>query len=259
MKKEWGEGLRVDLCSLATSAQRLQRQADALSSALSSAHAVKVEAGRVEAEQAWLRRLPPAILPDLLQRWLKQGGLWSRTLTARQYDEVAALLRHGRGAVALPGSALACLHRGRFIIRRNLRRRAPGFAAQLAAPGVTPIDPARGYLEAKVLEGGKELVENRRLTRDRFEEFLDLEKLHLPLGVRFLRPGDRMKPLGAPGTRKLQDILTDLHVPAWQRPDTLVVTMNDKPIWIVGVRIADAVKLTHTTRKVLRLRFVRTK
>ena len=67
-----------------------------------------------------------------------------------------------------------------------------------------------------------------------------------------------MKPLGAPGTRKLQDILTDLHVPAWQRPDTLVVTMNDKPIWIVGLRIADAVKLTDATRKVLRLRFVRT-
>jgi tRNA(Ile)-lysidine synthase len=83
-----------------------------------------------------------------------------------------------------------------------------------------------------------------------------MENVELPLVVRFPRPGDRMRPLGAPGSRTLQDIFTDLHVPPWLRTRTLLVTVEDRPIWIVGRRIADAVKLTDGTRKVLRLKFV---
>ena len=111
-------------------------------------------------------------------------------------------------------------------------------------------------IEAEILAAGKELLARRRAALDGFEEFLDLEKVELPLVARFPRPGDRMRPLGAPGSRKLQDIFTDLHVPPWLRTRTLLVTMQDRPIWIVGRRIADAVKLTDRTRNVLRLRFI---
>ena len=123
-------------------------------------------------------------------------------------------------------------------------------------PGRTRIEPLGGGIEAEILDAGKELIGRKRATRDGFEEFLDLEKVELPLVARFPRPGDRMRPLGAPGSRKLQDIFTDLHVPPWLRTRTLVVTMQDRPIWIVGRRIADAVKLTDRTRKVLRLKFL---
>ena len=65
-----------------------------------------------------------------------------------------------------------------------------------------------------------------------------------------------MKPLGAKGSRKVQDILTDLHVPAWRKAATVLVTMREAPIWIAGMRISDDLKLTADTRRVLRLRYV---
>ena len=130
------------------------------------------------------------------------------------------------------------------------------YRVQLDVPGHTRIEPLSGGIEAEILRAGKELIGRRRATLDGFEEFLDFEQLELPLVARFPRPGDRMRPLGAPGSRKLHDIFTDLHVPPWLRTRTLVVTMQDRPIWIVGRRIADAVKLTDRTRKVLRLKFL---
>ena len=39
-----------------------------------------------------------------------------------------------------------------------------------------------------------------------------------PLAVRGPQPGDRLRPLGAPGARKLQDVFVDLRVPASERP-----------------------------------------
>ena len=130
------------------------------------------------------------------------------------------------------------------------------YRVRLDVPGRTPIQPLGGGIEAEILTAGKELIARKRPTRDGFEEFLDLDKVELPLVARFPRPGDRMRPLGAPGSRKLQDIFTDLHVPPWLRTRILLVTVEDRPIWIVGRRIADAVKLTDRTRKVLRLKFL---
>ena len=74
--------------------------------------------------------------------------------------------------------------------------------------------------------------------------------------ARFPRPGDRIQPLGAPGRRKLQDILTDERVPRWRRSRVLVVTMQDEPIWVVGVRLSHGVRVTERTRRGLRLRLI---
>jgi tRNA(Ile)-lysidine synthase len=271
MKRDWGGRLTPDLCSLAALAQRFQARSDAIRAALQSQNSVRVTNGYVETESAWLRRIPPAMLPDLVQAWMKEADLWRKMLSAGEYERIAALLARGRGRVALSGAVLACVWRRLFILcpapaaardrRSPERSRRAGssemeYRVQLNVPGRTRIEPLGGIIEAEILEAGKELIARNRATRDGFEEFLDMENVELPLVVRFPRPGDRMRPLGAPGSRKLQDIFTDLHVPPWLRTRTLLVTVEDRPIWIVGRRIADAVKLTDGTRKVLRLKFV---
>lgn len=264
MKREWGERLTADLCSLAALAQRFQARSDSIREAIQSQNSVRVTNEYVETESAWLRRMPPAMLPDLVQTWMKEAGLWRKMLSAGEYERIAALLNRGRGRVALSGAALACVWRRLFILcpapaaaldRRNGVAEEE-YRVRLDVPGRTPIQPLGGGIEAEILTAGKELIARKRPTRDGFEEFLDLDKVELPLVARFPRPGDRMRPLGAPGSRKLQDIFTDLHVPPWLRTRILLVTVEDRPIWIVGRRIADAVKLTDRTRKVLRLKFL---
>jgi tRNA(Ile)-lysidine synthase len=59
-----------------------------------------------------------------------------------------------------------------------------------------------------------------------------------PLEVRAAGPGDRIEPLGMKGSRKLQDILTDLKVPKAQRTRIPVVVCRDTIIWVPGYRIA---------------------
>jgi tRNA(Ile)-lysidine synthase len=59
-----------------------------------------------------------------------------------------------------------------------------------------------------------------------------------PIEARGIQHGDRIQPLGMTGSRKLQDILTDLKVPRAQRTSIPVVVCRDEIIWVPGYRIA---------------------
>ena len=57
------------------------------------------------------------------------------------------------------------------------------------------------------------------------------------LTVGFRRPGLRMRPVGAPGTRKLQDILTDAHVPRHVRDHIPLVFADGRLAWVPGIAL----------------------
>jgi len=267
LERQWGRGLRGQLCRLARAAQRLHAQALRIAGPLARGDTVSMLKGYVEADAAWLRSMPPSFRPELIQSWLRSAGLWQRTLGSAHYEAISGVLDARGGTVTLPGLVLAACSGNSLIMCRADDDSWRGFEIEVAVPGsptrhsrlgdgaVTPVRPLAARLEAEALEGGRELLQSRH-AGDPFAELMDMDCLALPLVARFRRPGDRMRPLGAPGCRKLQDILTDLHVPRLKRDRTLLVTMRDRPIWIVGLRLADNVKLTEKTRRVLRLRLL---
>ena len=257
LEREWGSDLRGRLCAFANTAQRLYAQAQRIRERLEAQQRASVQNEYVEAEADWLRTIPDSFQPELIRHWLRSGGLWVRTLDRAHYERISTLLDERCGSVTLPGDVIAACSGKSFILCRAAGRFKADFKAELRVPGVTVVEPLHASLDAGVLQGGMELLESGSARVDPFEELLDMDCLKPPLAIRFQRPGDRMKPLGAPGHRKLQDILMDLHIPKWKRGRIPLVTMGDKPIWIVGVRLADCVKLTAKTRRVLRLRFQR--
>ena len=56
--------------------------------------------------------------------------------------------------------------------------------------------------------------------------------------VRSWRPGDRMKPLGMKGSKKIQDVFVDEKVPAEQRRRLPILECNGEIIWLPGYRVA---------------------
>lgn len=68
------------------------------------------------------------------------------------------------------------------------------------------------------------------------------ERLAWPLQVRTFRAGDRFRPLGAAGARKLQDFLVDSKVPRWLRPQLPLVVSGGQIVWVAGLRIAEPAK-----------------
>jgi tRNA(Ile)-lysidine synthase len=249
LRREWGESLQSQLCALAAAAQRFRAQAERLCAPCRRLGRVSEEG--VEMDVRALSPLRDSLFPELLRGWLEEAGIWSRTLGRGDYARLARLLAPeiSEGAAELPGGLTARRYRETLLVR------GPQEEFPVTALSKTgPTDLGRwGRMEAERIAGGLKLLARRASA---LEEFMDADCVSGKLEIRAPRPGDRMRPLGAPGSRKLQDILTDLHIPAWRRRRLPVLTAGGEPIWIVGVRIAEEVRLTERTTRALHLRFI---
>ncbi len=73
---------------------------------------------------------------------------------------------------------------------------------------------------------------------------LDAAALGERVEVRAWREGDRMRPLGLDGTKSLQDLFTDSHVPRSLRHSLPVVASGGRIAWVAGVAISEEFKLS---------------
>jgi tRNA(Ile)-lysidine synthase len=89
---------------------------------------------------------------------------------------------------------------------------------------------------------------------------VDADHVGETLVVRTARPGDRLRPLGMSGTRKLADVLASIGVPASLRDRHPVVTRAvaddpaGEPVWVVGYRVDDRARVRRATRRFAWLR-----
>ncbi len=84
-------------------------------------------------------------------------------------------------------------------------------------------------------------------------EWFNPEALRWPLRLRPPFPGERFRPIGAPGSRKIQDILVDLKSPRRKRGLARVLADHAGAIWLWPYRLANRVRLLGKPGKALRV------
>lgn len=85
------------------------------------------------------------------------------------------------------------------------------------------------------------------------EAWLDAAAAAQGLAVRGWHFGDRFRPLGLAGTKKLQDFFVDAKVPRAVRARVPLVVSGGRILWVVGHRIDEGAKITAATRHALRI------
>ncbi|NMC81927.1 MAG: tRNA lysidine(34) synthetase TilS, partial [Armatimonadetes bacterium] len=76
-----------------------------------------------------------------------------------------------------------------------------------------------------------------------------------PWSVRNRRNGDRIRPIGLDGSRKVADILTDRKVPLSVRDSLPLVLCGLRIAWIPGIAVDEAFRVEPDTPEVLRVKF----
>jgi len=86
------------------------------------------------------------------------------------------------------------------------------------------------------------------------EAFVDARCLTEEVVVRGPLPGDRLHPLGASGSRKLQDLLVDRKIPRQARRRVPLVVAGGRVVWVGGLAVAEEGRITGDTKEVVWLR-----
>jgi tRNA(Ile)-lysidine synthase len=236
---------------LANLATRAHRALPALDRRLAAAVGLRVDSGEsrengelVAADRRRLAALPPPLLPFALALLHRRAGAgYPASLAA-----AAELRRQLR-----PGPRVAC------DCGAGWRWQAAGEMLRLlrVSPGET-VTPFSYTLEVPGELAIPELAVTIRVNRQPVEAWMlrgaPLRAgLALPLPdsgcpgrvtVRNRRPGDRLRPLGAPGSRKLKDVLIDRGVPRRQRDRLPLLCWAGEIAWVPGITIDHRFRLT---------------
>ncbi len=204
---------------------------------------------------ASLARKPRIVQAEILRRAVRALGVRERNLGFVHLQSVTRLLieRFGTRRLDLPDGLVVTRSYDRLSLARPTAEPHEELAEQVTVhvPGVTVLPRRHLEIRCRVFRAGPEETTRWRHRHPRGEEWLDYDSLHLPLTVRTRRPGDRFWPLGAPGTRKVSDFLIDAKVETTARDRVALLCDQLGPVYAIGYRIDDRVKLTSNTSKVL--------
>ena len=97
------------------------------------------------------------------------------------------------------------------------------------------------------------ISENTNILEDIVVGQFDIDKLSFPLILRKWKPGDKMKPLGLKGEKKISDILIDKKIPLPDKSNVYVLESNGKIVWLIGLVIDEYFKINDETKNVWRI------
>ena len=85
--------------------------------------------------------------------------------------------------------------------------------------------------------------------------YFDLQKIGGPIFVRNRRPGDKFKPSGSLGTKKLKDFFIDKKIPKVKRDTIPLVIGGNGIIWVTGYRVDEGYIVDENTQTILVIEF----
>jgi tRNA(Ile)-lysidine synthase len=198
-----------------------------------------------------LRGKPRALWRRALRRWEPVGAL-----SRAGFEELLALCEGGAGRVSLhEGFAVA----NDAVIRWEKSTEATSTWPSTILRDGTPIAlPDGAELVARQIEFSSAL--RRQVLAGEVDPARDtfLAEVEWPLSARPWQNGDRFRPLGAPGSAKLQDLFVNRKIPVERRNVLPIVCAADGEIlWVPGLPPAECAKITERTVRGVQLTYCR--
>jgi tRNA(Ile)-lysidine synthase len=207
---------------------------------------------------------PAAVKIELIRRSLAAIGSGQRDLTRRHFKRILQLAQQNVGGrkIELPVGFVVRREYDYLVFTRSEKSSTPNELISKSIKVQTPGQTEFGQylIEAAVLDTQGSMLDIREKTKSRIRlvECFDLDKVKLPLEVRFRKPGDRFQPLGLTAEKKIGKFLTAAKVPRQLRRRLLVVTDSEKIIWLWPIRISEQAKITGETQRILQLQITDT-
>jgi tRNA(Ile)-lysidine synthase len=124
------------------------------------------------------------------------------------------------------------------------------FSTPLAFEGTTEILEAGLAFEASLVGAGQVAMPS-----DHSSALFDVQAIAAEgLTARNFKPGDRIRPLGMAGTRKVKDVFIDRKLPPRLRGRFPVIAMGRQIVWLPGILRGEGALVSTASETVLQIR-----
>jgi len=176
-----------------------------------------------------------------------------RPVSFEHVEAALQLLEADRGAVDAPGHRVQRLGT-RLVLTGRHKAGTNLFQYPLSIPGEVRLAEAGCIVAAELGPGAGDGKTAARSGKGALA-LVRRDLCHGPFAVRNRRPGDKFRPVGVGGRKKLQDYFVDRKVALGRRDQVpLVVDGSDRIVWVAGYGIDEAFRVTDASQSVLLLR-----
>ena len=189
----------------------------------------------------------PAAVARRVARYALETANPSRTYGLEEADELRRVLAEAVGA-DISGVVVERFGASAVLTTRGARETPQDpIELRLEIPGM--VEAPRG---AWTVTAEGPIAAPASFSSDAAKVVVDASGIGSHLIVRYRRPGDRLHPLGAPGRKKVQDVLVDRKVPRDDRDAVpIVTTVSGEIVWVAGEVLADPFRVTPLTKSVV--------
>jgi tRNA(Ile)-lysidine synthase len=85
------------------------------------------------------------------------------------------------------------------------------------------------------------------------KEYISANKVAGDFVLRKWKNGEKFFPLGLKGSKKISDFLNEQKISSSKKKEQLVLTNQEKIVWVLGLRLDDRFKIKNNTEKVIEL------
>ncbi|MBZ0136748.1 MAG: tRNA lysidine(34) synthetase TilS [Planctomycetes bacterium] len=262
---EFNPGAKRHLASLGQQAGELEEELNQLAGSFLDPPRERGSETVMQVSIEKLRAQGPLAQRYILRAALHAAGMPIREVTHRRVERVRDLLGSERRGlvVKLSDGASVLLDDANVVIKVTHTTTLPEYITpaefQISRDGSWVADVDRGPFARVTAEmmampsgGLAELME----AKPEEVEYLNAEAVLFPLFVRARKDGDRLRPLGLSGEKKLQDILVDNKVSRDQRDVIPLVCDASGVLVVCGQTIAHRARVTPQTHQVMRITMI---
>ncbi len=198
-----------------------------------------------------LASLHPSIRGRLIRYCLERMtpvGLWG--ISFSHVEAVLGLIEKGAtgSQIHLPRDIVVEKGYQQLIFKMGKEEKAGDFCYSVSIPGDCLVPEAGLQIVFEIVDRSDPFD----FDLDKKIQYMDAAVVQSPLYVRSIRPGDRFRPLGLGGSKKLKDFFIDEKIPREKRKTIPILAGNKEIVWVVGLRVDERFKVNRLTKQMLR-------
>ena len=192
-----------------------------------------------------LEKYPVALRRRILRCFIKKLKGDLRGIT---YKHIQSLLNLKKNKESCLIKGLKIRREGDLLFLKSEEEEIQDYAYYLNIDEEIEIKECNLKFRAKVISS----FDYKKLNfDDNYRGYFDFDKLEFPLLVRNRKNGDAYRPLGAPGRKKLKEIMRAKRIPLKERKFKPVFLSQNEIIWVLGLPVSEEHKVTPLTKKIL--------
>jgi tRNA(Ile)-lysidine synthetase-like protein len=208
---------------------------------------------RYSIDRAYLKDAAHLIFYEVIREILVTLGIGLRPYTREHFDAIRDMIGTIRAKADFPGQIEIAVHNGKVTIEKNsgIPLQFPK-SLQLSLGQAVEFGPWE--ISSRLLDRADVDLEHFVKTKDDCVEWFDADKINGALEIRCRVEGDRFRPIGGTGEKKVSRFLQDGQFDSEIKRNAFVITNAEKILWLAPVRMSEVFRITKKTRLFLEIR-----